>query len=209
MDDIAPLVREAIAKRAIPEFLVRWSADLNILLAYDDRPVVIVQDAWSRDSSHSLLHIIENSRRRGREVAFSALHDDTDAAVAFIQGEVGYHGSCDWCAGTLLQDSFAVAHARGLRVALGHTHPRGFGAICSDVPFSRDYLLHHDDPLLRELLVTGLHQRFGGDYCEMLLRHKRTAVSDLFWIASPRENQLGVFEIHDAGRVVYRPWKIV
>lgn len=210
MQDVAMLVKGAIENGTVNEFLERWNADKNILVSYEDRPIYITQHAWSKDKSKycSLEHIMQRSGDRHREIAFTGIIKSS-TIIAFHKGNMGTHGLCDWAEGSLLPESYRSAEEANAQVALGHTHPAQYGGICSDIYWTKEELDRMKDPEARLMLEDDLYLHFGGDYSEMLVRSRRPIVSRVGLIGSPREDQLGVFEIHPEGKVVYRPWNII
>ncbi len=79
------------------------------------------------------------------------------------------------------------AKVGGLKITLGHTHPFGYGAICSNIQRPED-------------------GPFGGDFTEMWeMTKQNNLVSKFNIIVTPRNAQVGVFELRANGRVIYHP----
>ena len=191
-------------------FLKRWNADPRINVDCDEKPVCIEIAAFLRSISgkNSLEGIFASSRRLDREIAFAGILVG-DRIKEFIRGKIGDQGLCDWNAGKLMDRARTAAKKHDGKILLGHTHPEFFGAICSAVYWTKRDLEKFTDPISRLMLQSGFYKRFGGDYAEMVMRSIMPDMSTYFMILSPRENQIGVFEIQDGGKVVYHPVCIV
>lgn len=185
--DFYELVRVAESSRQKTDLLSRWNADPRLHIKTGRRHMRIRQGAF-----RSLEHILRQSKRLNREIPFTCLvNEPTRTVMQIFKGVPGEHGICDWEKGTLLPQSFSEARRIGLKVILGHTHPEGFGAICSAIYDKKT------DP-------------FGGDYLAIRAWTKKTsAISRYHIIMSPQENQIGVFSLGENGVTTYVPWKKV
>jgi hypothetical protein len=166
-----------------------------------------------KSGANSLESIWETSMSRNVEIPFAGIFDEkNNRIVDFCIGLFGELGSCSWDSENFLAEIYYRAGSIGGNIVLGHTHPRHYGAICSNVRWSKETvesLMFYHPEMYKPIIDAGLHKNFGGDYCEMLARKSRPHIYNLFFILSPKENQIGIFEIHEKGRVVYRPWALV
>jgi len=191
--DFYGLVKAAKSRQDISRLLRAWNGDPRLRLAAEPSPILIAPEAFlkSKSGRDSLEHIFFRSRHLEREIPYTCLIDERQRIiVATLIGVIGNFGFCWWEKGNLLVKSFEAASRAELRVMLGHTHPGGYGAICSNI------YNHSAD-------------HFGGDYTEMLeWMRGENLVSRFHTIMSPRENQMGIFELASGGVVKYHPWKM-
>ena len=202
-------------RSSIEIFLESWRANLNIKLKTENSPVYISKKSFykKRSGTDSLEYIWEISMSRNVEMPFAGIFDEkNNRIVDFFVGPSGDRGSCSWDSDNFLSEIYYRAGGVGGSIVLGHTHPKGYGTICSCVDWSKEtiesLMFYHPDTY-KPIIDARLHKKFGGDYCEMLARKNRPHICNLFFIFSPRENQIGIFEIHKEGLVVYRPWILV
>ncbi len=211
--DFGDAVRDACEQGTTKKLLERWNADPNIRLEWSSAPVIVSQGAFHKDArdNESLEDVADLADHKNREIPFTCIFDEPSLRVTrMLRGEVGSFGLCDWEAGTLLSQSRAALRQQKYRISLGHTHPKGYGAICSDVYWDEEDLSKFKDPASAWTLRRGLYRTWGGDYTEMYARRmlEPRSISRFAWILSPRENQAGVFEILHRGRVRYHPWYV-
>lgn len=213
MDDFYYEVKEAIKKGSIEKILEDLSADPNIKLSTSSRPVTITDYAFYESESkyNSLEYIFRRSEELHMEIPFAGIFDEENLLVSkFIKGRIGECGQCDWQEGPLLKNAYKKASKLNCKVSLGHTHPPGFGAVCSCVYYSVNDLKGFKNGVSKKILETKLYKDYGGDYSIMLtMAQEIPLVSNYFWIMSPGEYQIGVFEIREKGKVIYHPWKVL
>ncbi len=158
------------------------------------RPIGIAREAFleSLSGRNSLEHIFIKAAELCREIPFTCLIDETSGVIfETLIGITGSYGDCHWEEGPLLPKSLERAKKRGLKVMLGHTHPVGYGALCSNIYYKRTH-------------------RHGEDYREMRdWMRKNRRISRYHIIMSPLENQIGIFELESHGRIHYHPWEII
>ncbi len=213
LNDFGDMVRDACEQGTTKKLLERWNADPNIRLEWNSVPITVSKDAFckTQHGDESLEGVAALADYKNREIPFTCLFDATTLRVTqVLRGEIGSFGLCDWEAGTLLSQSRAASKQQNCQVSLGHTHPKGYGAICSDVYWDKDDLVKLNDPASAWTLRSGLYRTWGGDYTEMYARRmlEPRLISRFAWILSPREQQAGVFEILSQGRVCYHPWHL-
>lgn len=198
---------ESTRRLAKISFLKKWNADPNIQLCCESAPIRIEGRAFYRNygDRHSLQAIFASAKRLDREVAFAGILVG-GRIVQFIRGMTGFRGFCSWDAGSLMKRARLAAEKWNGEILLGHTHPASYGAICSNIYWTKRALQKFGDPNSLEMLKTGLYKEFGGDYAEMLLRSKMPGMSKYFTILSPCEDQIGIFEICEDGLMAYHPW---
>lgn len=190
--DFSQLVKKAQADLGLSCLVAKYNGDKKLRLEFSPRMIKILPEALLKSINHfdSLEHIQLRSKKIGREIPFACLIDEsTRFVIRTFKGAIGAPGFCCWESGSLLSRSMKTARASGAKVMLGHTHPAGFGAICSDIYYRKT-------------------DRFGADYLDMLaLMKEYPDISRFHLIMSPLENQLGLFELKDNGCVIYHPWK--
>ncbi len=190
--DFAQQVKIAKADCKLSQLIRQFNGDRNLQLDYLTASMIVLPEAFSKSFHriNSLEQINERAQKNNCEIPFTCLIDEAARIITkTFRGQLGTKGFCSWDCGTLLPRSMQAARASGTKVMLGHTHPAGFGAICSNVYYRRN-------------------DEFGGDYLELLgLMKKFPIISQFHAIMSPAENQLGIFQLQTNGRVNYCPWR--
>jgi hypothetical protein len=208
------VVKKALKSGTLPDLIVRFRADPGLRPEISPLPVIIAPEAYYRRLSgrDSLEHIADITRKTNREVAFAGIIDERSREVKrFIKGRIGDCHSCDWDKGSLLRKARHQAAEMGGQISIGHSHPVFYneGDDKKSERYEKSYLKKFSDKTSRQILRSGLYRKYGSDYCSMYAKLKTgKLISDFFWILSPRLNQIGVFEIRPAGRVIYHPWII-
>lgn len=181
------------AKRRCGErsLLRKWRGHPCLHLDVSALPIFITKHAAYRSGKNgrnSLEDIFESAARINREIPFMCLINTGPLIIEeTIRGSAGTFGLCDWKKGDLLKRAMAKARSSGLRIMLGHTHPPGYGSVCSNVERPEDGF-------------------FGGDFTEMWeMMEQNNLVSRFHIIMAPREAQIGVFELQAHGRIIYHP----
>ena len=183
--------RKAIEKRRESVLLQKWNGHPRIHLSASPNPVFITKHAAYKlpgNGRHSLEDIFVSAGELNREIPFVCLIDaGTRIIKETIRGSMGTFSLCNWEKGALLKKAFVKAEAGKLKIMLGHTHPESYGAVCSNVQLRQD-------------------QPFGGDFTEIREMMKQNNLFSKFHIImTPRNNQVGVFELRSGGRVIYHP----
>ncbi|MDP2598846.1 MAG: hypothetical protein Q8P49_03390 [Candidatus Liptonbacteria bacterium] len=192
-EDFFPRVERAVERgRALP-FLKRWAGDRTLFLRTSKAPVIIEASCFHKTApaeNDRLEDISLIAWEARREIAFTGIIDERRRRiVAFVKGELGSYGFCDWEKGRLLKKSFALARKLNCGVMLGHTHPPLYGPVCSD--------------------INSTGERFGDDYREILERMQGSSmVSRFHIIMTPSHNLIGIFELREKGVLIYHPWRI-
>lgn len=213
MEDFYPEVRKALKSHLAKEFKNQYNADPFIALSVSSKPIIISKEAFYKSNSKkrrmSLEYIFNQHLKLKYEIPFAGIIDDSKLLVSdFIIGQPGVLGYCEWT-DKLLSEAGKKASEKNMKISLGHTHPKNYGAICSKIFYTRKNLEESDKSLHKHILKEGLHKKYGGDYSDMLSLTKiNPSISSFFSILSPEENKIGFFEIKPLGEVIYHPWKI-
>jgi hypothetical protein len=220
MNDFYFEAEKSLKEGTVNDLISRLHADPNINLSINPKPIMISNYAFYKSHSgyDSLEQIFDRSAQLNREIPFAGIIDEKQLLITeFIRGVTGDQNGCDWQAGPLLQKAYKKASELDKKVILGHTHPKlkyedgkpkPYGAICSRIYYTEEDL-KQDNEESRLILKSGLHDKYGGDYLIMFMMAQTiNLISPFFSIMSPRENQVGFFEIKEKGKVVYHPWKI-
>lgn len=191
MRDFYDEASKAVEKCGEQLLLRKWRGHPRIHLDVSPDPVFITKHAAyksTKNGHNSLEDIFVSAGKLGREIPFVCLIDAKLRLIKeTIRGSTGTFGLCDWKKGDLLKKSFTEAMAKRLKIMLGHTHPEGYGAVCSNIQRSQD-------------------GPFGGDFTEMWEMTKQNNLFSKFHlIMTPRNNQVGVFELKSGGLVIYHP----
>lgn len=218
IEDFCTTVRRAL-KEPIGYFYYEHSSDTSLDLAISSKPVIIKPYAFYESESkyNSLEFILRRSTELHREIPFVGIIDEQNLVVSeFIKGKIGDAGVCDWDEGPLLKKAYKKASKLNSKVSLGHTHPSGFGAVCSSIGYTKKELKEcKDDEVAKWMLETEMYEEHGADYCLMLYKSQNVdLISTYCWIMSPgfwkgEPDQIGVFEVKEKGKIVYHPWKII
>ena len=213
MKDIFPLIKNAIEDDVIEEFIGDLNGDLTLTYSVSEKPVIIRPYAKyeSQSGANSLEHIFNLAKKARKEVAYTGIINEKSLRMReFLRGETGSQNLSDWEAGTLLKDSYAKTKEKILGVTLGHSHPKGFGALPSVIKWERERdWKEMGDEISLKVLESGTYKHFGADYCIMLEYQKANSLISRFaWIMSPRENQIGAFKVKEKGQIIYHPWKV-
>jgi hypothetical protein len=210
-DDFSLTIAKAVMSgQPMSHFYMRWMADPNLTLNLSKAPVTIPPDVAA-----SLQPIYQHTRDTNDEVAFTALIEPREMQlIDVLQGEFGDSNMCDWDAGDLLERTRDAADGSGLRGVLGHTHPvkhkalgiREYNSIPSWIYFTDEDLAGFGTETGQEILKTRLHDRFGGDYCEMFIKQELYGfLSPYNIILSPRLDSIGFFSVQPEGVLEYHP----
>ncbi len=191
LDDFYYRVKRAKENDEEALLLIEWRGHPCLRLDVSTVPVLINKYAAYRSDQNgwnSLEDIFESAARLNREVPFTCLIDTKSLIITeTIRGPAGTFGLSDWNKGVLLKRAMAKAKVSGLRIMLGHTHPPGYGSVCSNIQRPED-------------------SPFGGDFTEMWEIMKRSNLFSRFHIImTPRDAQVGVFELKAGGRMIYHP----
>lgn len=178
-------------RKDLPILLTKWRGHPRILLDVSDKPIFIARRAAYKSSENgqdSLEDIFVSAGKLDREIPFACLIDTRAQVIEeAIRGSIGTFGLCDWHKGKLLPRAYTKARERKLKIMLGHTHPQNYGPVCSNIQRPQD-------------------GPFGGDFTEMWEMMKQSSlISEFHIIMTPRDNQIGVFELKRDGRVIYHP----
>lgn len=222
MKDICPKIDKVLREDSLAIFILEFCADYTLDYLVSSKTVLIEPYAFYQSESrlNSLEYIFKRSYQKKLEIPFIGIMDEKTLTVSeFIRGEDGDAGVCDWEKGSLLKKAYSKAEKLNKKVSLGHTHPYGFGAVCSIIHYkAKDYrcfikekkLLGLEDKISKKILETKLYKKYGGDYSIMWTMFEEIPlISKFAWIMSPGENQIGVFEIREKGKIIYHPWKIL
>lgn len=209
-------VRTALREGGIGPLFHNSSGDLSLNLAISPELVTIRPYAFYESESKysSLEAILRRSHELHREIPFIGILDERTLVVSeFIKGRIGDAGECDWDEGPLLKKAYKKASELNSKVSLGHTHPTGFGAMCSSVYYDKKDLKKCNDDVAKWMLETKIYKDYGADYCLMLYNSQNIPlISTYCWIMSHEfwgePAQIGVFEIKEKGKVIYHPWQI-
>lgn len=196
MGDFYSEVKKSVEQGQTTDFLKRWRGDPRLKLARSPSPVFIkkgVAYQTKESGRKSLQYIFCLAATLEREVAFTCLADEGIPLIREVRfGSVGTYDNCFWETNNCLRKSLTVAERTGLRVVLGHTHPSGYGPVCSNIYYWDDC-------------------PYGEDYFMILWRMRRypNLISRFHIIMTPLDEQIGVFELKSRGRVIYHPLKYV
>lgn len=220
MNDFYYEVEKALKESSVDNLITRLHADPNISLSIDPKPVMISDYAFYKSHSgyNSLEHIFNRAAQLNKEIPFAGIIDAQQLLITeFIKGRIGSQDCCDWQAGPLLSKAYKKASGLDKKVLLGHTHPKlkykdgrlkPYGALCSRIYYTEEDL-KQDNEDSRLILKSGLHDKYGGDYLIMFMMAQTIdPVSSFFSIMSPREKQVGFFEVKEKGKVIYHPWQV-
>ena len=167
MKDFSLEVRSTLASGVTDRFLRTWNADPALRLRLDERPVGISRKAMSGNGKHSLESIYADALHTKNDIPFAGIIDKKNVVREFMRGDTGCAGYWDWRAGTLISSATTRARTAGGRITLGHTHQKGYGAICSDAVISADELLFSKRAIIEEIRMEGTFTRYCADYCEL------------------------------------------
>ena len=235
MEDFYNLIEHALENDYIDKLVQDYKGDSTLTYSISSEVVTIPNNVFS--GKNSLENISNKSKGRyeytqengkiGKylaiEIAFAGIFDEKNLNLKEILiGGVGNQTACFWEDGKLLKNSYRKAKESGLKVILNHTHPviqrnegeiRNYGALPSWVPYEceEDFNNYVKDEKIKNMLKnSGLCEKYGADYCEILVRSKNVKnTSNFAMIMSPRLNQLGIFQLKEEGQIIYHPWKIV
>lgn len=190
--DFSDQIKQAIDNQNINSVTVDNNGDWNLKYDYSSTIIRISAAAYFKSISqfNSLEYFDQLAREINRELPFICLIDESQLLITkTYMGEIGQPGYCEWDA-NLIATALELARDSFCKIMLGHTHPHGFGALCSGIYYKRT-----DD--------------FGGDYLDLMdhITHD-DLISNFHLIMSPFDNQLGIFEVKTEGRITYHPWII-
>lgn len=191
MRDFYYEAKRAIEKHKESLLLQKWNGHPRIHLDVLPNPVFITKQAAyksPRNGRDSLEDIFISAGEFDREIPFVCLMNAKTLVIEeTIRGSMGTFDLCDWEKGALLKKAFTKAKVKRLKIMLGHTHPEGYGAVCSDIQRPQD-------------------GPFGGDFTELWHMMKQSNLfSKYHLIMTPRNNQIGIFELRNGGQVIYHP----
>jgi|GEM_PF-2614256 len=215
--DFYDILNDSIKSNSVDKLVSELNGDPNValLLAPEDHVMKIKPEAFYKklSSKDSLEYIFDSSRKSGFEIPFSGLIDESILTLfKTFKGCTGNKSFCYWTHGTLLDRSREYALNNDFEVGLGHSHPvnRGnkYGALCSNISYTRKELEGFKDETSKKILESGLYEKYGGDYCEMLVRSKDKLMSKYFIIMSPKLGQMGIFRLEEGGRTIFHRWTV-
>jgi hypothetical protein len=212
VEDFFEIVKKKVNENSIEKLLSEWNADPNIKLSISKKPVLILSSAfYEAKNKDSLKNIYDKSGKLKKEIPYAGIIDQDDFLISrFIKGHLGCDSYCDWEKGKLLKVAKKETSENDLKISLGHTHPKSYGAICSKVYWTKKELREMSGKTIEYILNSKIYEKYGGDYSEMFAWTKiDQKMSKIFSIMSPRENQIGFFEVKEQGNIIYHPWNIV
>lgn len=178
-------VRDAVDSGGTYSLKNSWNANSLLTLDYSEVPVILTDTA-----KVELQRIYEKARNISREIAFYFIEND-DEIVEVVEDSVGTAGGCTWTGSTPAFNMYSryLTRNEGFKVGMGHTHPRNYGPIFSNVPDATE--------------------RFGLDYRAQSTHNAifRSNASNKHMVVSPYLDLMGIFEVGN-GRLTYRPWEI-